>query len=183
MINTEAIKVINHTPTPLWKMFGILDYLGIILLTIIIVTFILIIVEVIDIEKLLPKYNPKTTLIALFITVPTLTALIIVYGLQPKLRNYVEEKNTLTIQAELDAKNPKLKDLKTLYENQEKYKEQLKSKTEMYLDYNKNKPVAKITTTRTKLKSICFMYPTLSNYLDKEVENLVDLLENPEKIK
>lgn len=101
----------------------------------------------------------------------------------PVINDYLEEKNTITIQAELDVKNPKLKDIKTLYANQEKYKEQLKSKTEMHLDYNENKPVAKMTTTRKKLQSNYFMYATLSEYVDKEVENLVDLLEHPEKIK
>lgn len=183
MINTDTIKVITHTPTPLWKMFGGLDYLAIILLTIIMITFLLTIIEVIDIEKLLPKYRAETTFVALLIVVSTLTALTIAYVIKPKLHNYLEEKNTITIQAELDVKNPKLKDIKTLYETQEKYKEQLKTKTEMYLDYNENKPVAKIITTRKELQNSYFMYDSLSEYVETEADILVYLLTNPEKIK
>lgn len=183
MINPEAIKVINHIPTPIWKMFGTLDYLAIVLNIIIIIAFILIITDTIDIEELLPHYRAEPTMLVTLTLVITLTVLTVLHVIMPVLNDYLEEKNTITIQAELDVKNPKLKDIKTLYAKQEKYKEQLKSKTEMHLDYNENKPVAKMTTTRKKLQSNYFMYATLSEYVDKEVENLVDLLEHPEKIK
>jgi hypothetical protein len=183
MINPEAIKVINHTPTPLWRMLGVLDYLAIILMAIITVTFILISTETIDIEKLLPHYRAEPTIAVLSILVSSLIVLTVHHVIYPVVNEYLEEKNTITIQAELDVKNPKLKDIKTLYETQEKYKEQLKSKTEMHLDYNGNKPVAKMTTTRKKLQSNYFMYNSLSEYVDKEVENIVDLLANPDKIK
>lgn len=183
MINIDTIKVMHHTPTPLWKMFGGLDYLAIILNLIIIITFLLIITDTIDIEKLLPHYRAEPTVLVILTLVITLTVLTVLHVITPVLNNYLEEKNTITIQAELDVKNPKLKDLKTLYETQEKYKEQLKTKSEMYLDYNENKPVAKIIITRKKLQSRYFLYATLSEYVDEEVEKLVDLLKNPEKIK
>lgn len=182
MINTDAIKVINYTPTPLWKMFGCLDYLAIILNLIIIITFLLIITDTIDIEKLLPHYRAEPTTLIILTLVIILTVLTVLHVITPVLNNYLEEKNTITIQAELDVKNPKLKDIKKLYENQEKYKEQLKTKTEIYLDYNENKPVVKITNTRKKLQSSYLLYATLSEYVDEEVEKLVDLLKNSEKI-
>lgn len=182
MINTEVIKAITHTPTPLWKMFGGLDYLAIISNLIIIITFLLIITDTIDIEKLLPHYRAEPTTLIILTLVIILTVLTVIHVITPVLNNYLEEKNTITIQAELDVKNPKLKDIKTLYETQEKYKEQLKFKTEMYLDYNENKPVAKITTTRNELQSSYFLYDSLSEYVGKEAEILVYLLSNPDKI-
>lgn len=182
MINTEAIKVINHTPTPLWKMFGTLDYLAIILNIILIVTFLLIIIGYIDIDDFLPNYREEPAVLVSLLLVTFFTVFTWFSIIYPVLHTYLEEKNTITIQAELKQNDQKLKDIKTFYETQEKYKEQLKSRTKMFLSYNKNKPIVEMTTTSNDLKTQFLLYPTLSGYLDDELERLINLLEHPEKI-